>query len=86
MLCQLESFLYAEGVTPRSPELTRSGYPGLGDLNSHSTLKELRHGMAWREDGATPLGLNTVMNTSTPGSRCGGNPGLTGVMPSAYLL
>jgi|GEM_PF-6998354 len=38
------------------------------------------------EYAATPLGLNLLLNTFTPGSRCCGNPGLIGVTPSAYFF
>jgi len=43
-------------------------------------------GMSRVDDAATPLGLNVVMSTVTPGSRCCGNPGLVGITPLAYLL
>jgi hypothetical protein len=34
---------YANGVTPSSPGLPRSGYPGITDQSNNSTLKGLRH-------------------------------------------
>jgi hypothetical protein len=45
---------YANGVTPPSPGLPHSGYPGITDQSNNSTLKGLRR---LSSSAATPLGL-----------------------------